>query len=232
MDADRTLAEQLAAAARSLEAEPDPQATMEMAVQLSVKTIDGCDAAGISLIEGRSRLTTPAYSADMVLACDLLQYELDEGPCLDATWDEQVVHSSDLLYDARWPAWAPRVARDHDARSMLCLRLFTEARTIGALNLYANLPGAFDAADLEEAYALDLPVITLRRRFQRKAGLPLHQFVLERRVQIAQHQLTATSAPLREIAASCGFASQQHMTSAFSRRLGLTPLAWRERART
>jgi AraC family transcriptional regulator len=41
-------------------------------------------------------------------------------------------------------------------------------------------------------------------------GLPLHLFVLERRLQIAQHLLGATSQPLREIAASCGFASQQH----------------------
>ena len=94
----------------------------------------------------------------------------------------------------------------------------------------ANIAERLSLAELSDL--LDMPVITLRRRFQRKAGLPLHQFVLERRMQVAQHQLTATSAPLREIAASCGFASQQHMTSAFSRRLGLTPLAWRERART
>jgi len=33
--------------------------------------------------------------------------------------------------------------------------------------------------------------------------------------------------PLADIAADCGFASQQHMTQLMSRRLGLTPLQWR-----
>ncbi|MCF6377381.1 GAF and ANTAR domain-containing protein [Nocardioides KLBMP 9356] len=171
MDSDGKLAEQVASSARSLEAEPDPQSTMEMAVQLAVTTIDGCDAAGITLVGRGSRLSTPAYSDDNVLACDLLQYELREGPCLDATWDEPVVHSPDLLYDARWPAWAPRVARDHHARSMLCLRLFTEARTIGALNLYASAPGSFEATDHEEAYALAALVAIALAESQELANL-------------------------------------------------------------
>jgi AraC family transcriptional regulator len=92
-----------------------------------------------------------------------------------------------------------------------------------------NISERLSLVDL--AAFLDMPVVTLRRRFQRKSGLPLHHFVLERRLQIAQNLLGTTSRPMRDIAAYCGFASQQHMTTVFSRKLGLTPLAWRERMR-
>ena len=171
MDADRTLAEHLAEAARSLAAEPDPQSTMDLAVELAVKTVQGCDAAGISLVQRGGKVTTAAWTADTVLACDLLQYELGEGPCLDATWDEPVVHSRDLAHETRWPAWSSRVAQEHSARSMLCLRLFTDSRTLGALNLYAVLPEAFDTRDRDEGLALAALVATTVADAQENAAL-------------------------------------------------------------
>jgi GAF domain-containing protein len=141
-------------AARDLQGEADPNATMEAAVRLAATNIRGCDAAGITLMRRRGRPETPAYTDDMALAGDLLQYTLGEGPCLDATWHERIVHSSDLADEPRWPTWAPRVARDHGARSMLCLQLFTHVDTLGALNLYSRTPSAFGLEDLDDGLAL------------------------------------------------------------------------------
>ena len=64
---------------------------------------------------------------------------------------EPLVSAPDLAQDLRWPAWSSRVVHDLGARSMLCLQLFTDADTLGALNLYSRRVGAFVRADREEA---------------------------------------------------------------------------------
>jgi len=61
------------------------------------------------------------------------------------------VTSDDLTAERRWPRWAPRVAREFDVRSMLCLQLFTSATVVGGLNLYSVGVAAFDADDLATA---------------------------------------------------------------------------------
>lgn len=136
-----------AEAARQLYRQADPQATMDTAVRLAATHVRGCDAAAISLVERRGRLFTAAYTDDVAIGGDLLQYALKAGPCLDAVWAEQVVHSPDLAKEARWPVWAHRMAHDHGVNSMLCLRLFTDTETLGALNLYGRRRRGFDPHD-------------------------------------------------------------------------------------
>jgi GAF domain-containing protein len=85
---------------------------------------------------------------------DRLQYELGQGPCLDAAWAQEQVWVSDLETDERWPAWGPRVVKELGVRSMLCTQLFTNKDQLGALNVYAQIPDAFDAEDREMAQFL------------------------------------------------------------------------------
>ena len=49
---DVELAQEFGAIARILIAEADPEATLHRIVSLAVETIDGCEHAGISVIEG------------------------------------------------------------------------------------------------------------------------------------------------------------------------------------
>lgn len=51
--------------------------------------------------------------------------------------------------DPRWPAFGPRAAA-LGLRSLLSCRLFTDT-TLGALNLYARLPGAYGLIDRTKA---------------------------------------------------------------------------------
>ncbi|HEY0949289.1 GAF and ANTAR domain-containing protein [Nocardioides sp.] len=148
------LAERMGLAARDLQDGTDPQATMETAVRLAVLNVRGCDAATISLVEGQGRIETPAYTDDDARGADVLQSTLGEGPCLDAAWEERVVHSADLAADPRWPVWGARVAADHGVRSVLSVQLFTHADRLGALNLYARTTAAFDAEDRDDGLAL------------------------------------------------------------------------------
>ncbi len=61
------------------------------------------------------------------------------------------------------------------------------------------------------------------RMFRVATGITPHQYVLDLRLRHAQDWLKGKSMSLIDIAASCGFASQSHMTTVFRRRLGITP---------
>lgn len=149
-----SLTERMVAAARELERPHDPQETKETAVKLSVSEISGCDAAALSLIHRHQRIDTTAATDEMARTSDQLQYEIGEGPCLDAIWEASTVHSPDLAADERWLSWGPRVAQETTSRSVLCFRLFTHEGTLGALNLYSSRVHGFDATDRDEGLAL------------------------------------------------------------------------------
>jgi GAF domain-containing protein len=50
----------------------------------------------------------------------------------------------DLATDERWPTFGRRAFDETGVRSMLSFRLFVQADTLGALNLYSRHPSAFD----------------------------------------------------------------------------------------
>ncbi|MBX3081861.1 MAG: helix-turn-helix transcriptional regulator [Anaerolineae bacterium] len=66
------------------------------------------------------------------------------------------------------------------------------------------------------------------RLFRQTVGESPHRFVLRRRVEQAQHLLSATDMPLSQIAAECGFADQSHLTAVFKRHFNITPKAFRQ----
>jgi transcriptional regulator with GAF, ATPase, and Fis domain len=140
------LAETFAEVARALRAEGSVQATLEKIVELAVSTIDGCDHAGVTLVEDGA-VRTPAASDDVPALVDAVQYETGEGPCLDAIREHEVFQTDDLTQEARWPNFSRRAAEESGVLSMLAYRLFVEADTMGALNLFSRERDAFDADD-------------------------------------------------------------------------------------
>ena len=76
----------------------------------------------------------------------------------------------------------------------------------------------------------DLPVSKFAKLFKAATGYPPYQYVLHKRIDTARRWLKETSLPIAEIAYACGFSSQAHMTSTFSRALGATPLQCRSQA--
>lgn len=143
----------LVAAARELQRETGSQHTLDRVVQLAVRMVDGCQHASISL-NRRGVITSPATSDATAQRVDALQYEFDQGPCLDAIRQHDWVHSSDLAHDPRWPLWGPRTAEETGIRSMMAFRLFAHRDVVGALNLFATAPGSFDEHDRDTGAAL------------------------------------------------------------------------------
>jgi transcriptional regulator with GAF, ATPase, and Fis domain len=173
----------LVSLARSLQATDDPLATMQQAVELAVRQIDGADAATLSVVHRRGRVETPVASEAMARAADELQYELGEGPCLRAIEDDVVVRVPDVERDERWPRWSRAVVERTPYRSMLCHRLFTARDRVGGLNLYAERPDAFDRDDVDHGEALAAHVALAVRSAQQIAGL---EAALDSRTVIGQ----------------------------------------------
>ncbi len=150
----RDINDRFAAAARSMHVERDVQNTLDRAVALAVDLIDGCDEAGVSLVHRSKRIDTQAASSEAVRRGDAVQYELGEGPCLDAIWDAETVSSHDLAVEPRWPRWSKAVMAELGVRSMLSFRLFADKDTLGALNLYSRRVDGFSDEDLNEGQSL------------------------------------------------------------------------------
>jgi GAF domain-containing protein len=125
--------------------------TLSSVVNLAVATIDGCDFAGIFLLDGGA-VTTPAHTDPLVIAIDALQQNVAEGPCLDAIAHRMVFYAEDLSIDLRWPKFSSQGATA-GIRSVLALPLSAKVQ-LGAVNLYARLPIAFGAIDRAKAAIL------------------------------------------------------------------------------
>ena len=93
---------------RDLMAELEEQPTLQTVAERAVAVVEGCEFASVSLRRRRGRVETTASTSGLASACDALQYELAEGPCLEAVWDGDSYLADDIAHDARWPRWGPR----------------------------------------------------------------------------------------------------------------------------
>ncbi|MEA5500502.1 AraC family transcriptional regulator [Limnoraphis robusta] len=66
------------------------------------------------------------------------------------------------------------------------------------------------------------------RCFKQSMGLTPYQYIIKKRLEMAEKLLIKTQQSLAEIAVNCGFSSQSHMTNLFKQRLGKTPLQIRQ----
>ena len=113
--------------------------------------IDGCDEVGITLlVDGRP--STVAYTTVATLDIDAVQYQLDEGPCLDAARlrTEVIASLAGGEADVRWPRFAEAVRRD-GVQSLMALPLLSGEECVGALNLYGRAAQAFQSFEASVA---------------------------------------------------------------------------------
>ncbi len=158
MDDDIRLAAYFAQVSKELFSEPEIPVTFARVVQRAVEVIPGVRHCGLTLRKRRDYAESVAASDDTAARADALQDELQDGPCLDAAFEQQnfVVH--DLRTETRWPLWAPRAA-ELGLRSSMSIRLTSNHESVGALNLYGRNPGDFagdqDIAMIFATYATE-----------------------------------------------------------------------------
>jgi hypothetical protein len=131
-----------------------------------------------------------------------LQYELGEGPCVDAYNLDHPVLEPDLR-DPETPRWLAFAgpALDAGARAVFGFPLRVGAARLGALNLYADRPGALTAE--QQADALVMADVVAETVLLLQADAPPGQIAVELEVQanfqFIVHQATGMVAAQLEI---------------------------------
>ena len=76
------------------------------------------------------------------------------------------------------------------------------------------------------ADACGLSVSHFSRSFKQSFGIPVHRYVIHRRIDFAKHLLKGSSMPLAEIALRSGFSDQAAFSRTFAAAVGVPPKRW------
>jgi GAF domain-containing protein len=109
--------------------------------EAATTSVPGCDAASIAIAVG-GRPATAAITARVALELDLVQYDLDEGPCLTSYRTMKNLRIDLVEQSDAFPHFAV-AAHAHGIRAMLSIPAIWGGETVGTLNLYSRT-GPFD----------------------------------------------------------------------------------------
>jgi GAF domain-containing protein len=138
MDVSSGLAQSIAEAARTVNQSRGLDETLQTIVKVACNSVPGFDQVGISTLPKKGRVKTRAFTGDLVLPLDEIQYGLGEGPCAEALLGSDEVSMSSLRNEQRWPRYVPR-ARAMGLRSQLAVKLYLDQGTLGGINFYSTL---------------------------------------------------------------------------------------------
>jgi GAF domain-containing protein len=135
-----------------LVAEDDLDSTLRVVAEIATRVIDGCDCAGVTLVEN-DEVQSTACTDDLCAEIDRDQYVTGEGPCVDAIRRNAVMRLGNAATDERWPKFGA-LADHHGVESVLGTPLEVRGKVMGALNLYGKRASAFRDEDVEVAALL------------------------------------------------------------------------------
>ena len=127
--------------------EETTETTLKRVNDLAVRSIEHCTAAGVTLVEG-AKATSRAATGGLAYEVDHYQYDISEGPCLQAILDSEVIAVEEMATETRWPRFCAHAA-ERGIHASLSFPLLARGKALGALNLYAHQPGAFKSEDRE-----------------------------------------------------------------------------------
>ena len=131
---------------QELHSRPDTDSDTVIAelVEHAAVEIPGARYAGVTVTRNAKHIDTPAATHKWPILLDEIQQLHREGPCLTAAWEEKTIHVADLETDDRFPLYRRDVLEQTPVRAIMAFQLFIADETMGALNVYAEHPHAFD----------------------------------------------------------------------------------------
>lgn len=124
--------------------------------ELAARTIPAVKTCAITMANG-GRVITVGAADSLAAQLDEQQYALDEGPCLQALHDRQIVDAPDLSRENRWDGY-PQAALSLGIAAIYSSPLIAGERAVGVLNLYADHLNAFD--DVSRQLTAELVTVT------------------------------------------------------------------------
>jgi len=114
---------------------------LQRLVHISRDALTGADEVSTTLVRD-DRAFTAAYTGQLAMDADELQYQRGYGPCIDAGVTGTVLLIDDTRTETRWPDYTARVS-ERGVASSLSLPLPVQTQVVGALNCYSRSPRAF-----------------------------------------------------------------------------------------
>jgi GAF domain-containing protein len=169
---------------------PEPRAPLDLAAayaELQNLILDGPDVTDFlhqlallasSIVPGThcgitlrrdGQIATVVSSDEVAMRMDEVQYLRGRGPCLEAIHAGVRVEVPDIAQEDRWGEY-PVHAMAHGIHSVFSLPLTLDGVTLGALNLFATEPHAFDDADIARAEAFTAQAATALTILRRHAS--------------------------------------------------------------
>ncbi|CAM2999126.1 response regulator receiver and ANTAR domain protein [Williamsia muralis] len=134
----------------------------------AVDHIPGASYAGITVVSRQNRdVATPAATHEVPRTLDALQQKHREGPCFDAAVEHDSYYISNLYGEKRWPRFCADAIEQTPIQSIAAFQLFTTRDAVGALNLYSEIPGAFDQESRDLGYIFAAHAATVWGALQR-----------------------------------------------------------------
>jgi GAF domain-containing protein len=113
----------------------------------------GAHAAGLLLSDRRGTLRVVSASTEAAHLVELVQLQVDQGPCLDSFRTSGQVICEELAREPRWPQFTT-CATEQGFAAVHALPMRLRGTTIGALNLFHREPRVLPAGELAIAQAL------------------------------------------------------------------------------
>lgn len=191
------LAETLAEETRRAIAKRDLDSALLQVTSLAIEA-GLADLAGVTERVGKGRFETASATDPLVTTADHLQYELDQGPCVDASYHDGTLSSPDVGVDERWPKWGPQASR-LGIKSVLSVHLYTDHAGMGALNLYSTTHRTYTEEELAIANLVGTHASVTLAHFRGEAHLwkaidTRHQIGVAQGILRHQYNITAEQA--------------------------------------
>ena len=138
MTAPTHFADAIAEAARTLNHHRSLDETLQTIVEVACNSVPGFEQVGISTLHKDGTVQTKAFTGDLVLPLDRVQYGLREGPCSAALQGTDAITISSLHNEQRWPRYVPQ-AQAAGVRSQMAVRLYLDNDTLGGINFYSTV---------------------------------------------------------------------------------------------
>lgn len=138
MDVSSDFAQSIAEAARTLNEPGSLGDTLQTIVEVACNSVPGFDHVGIATLEKKGDIETRAFTGDLVLPLDKVQYGLQQGPCSAVLQGPDAIAVSSLQHEQRWPDYVPQ-AWTAGVRSQMAVKLYLGEGTLGGINFYSTI---------------------------------------------------------------------------------------------
>lgn len=125
------------------------EAVMREMNATTVASVPGAQYACVTTVGNDRAVASLASTHQYPIMLDDVQRDVDEGPCLSAAWEHDMVAIVDLSAETRWPRYRDAALPLTPIRSILSFRLFSDGKSLAALNLYAEGAHKFDEESVE-----------------------------------------------------------------------------------